>query len=98
MYLFTTNVYTLLSNAIHHNSIHQIKRVHITIIDAYLETMLQVFVTNEPSTLYGSLCIYNTHEPIKKIETNFYEAHKNMHFHIHPIKNNFLFGTLSSIP
>lgn len=39
-----------------------------------------------------------SHEPIKKIETNFYEAHKNMHFHIHPIKNNFLFGTLSSIP
>lgn len=62
--------------------------------------MLQVFVTNEPSTLYVGILVLCTHEPIikKKFETNFYEAHKNMHFHIHPIKNNFLFGTLSSIP
>jgi len=57
--------------------------------------MLQVFVTNERH----QRCIDpSTHKPIKKIGTNFYEAHKNMHFHIHPIKNNFLFGTLSSIP
>lgn len=79
------------------HSIYQIKRVHITIIRCISKNNVTSFrFTNDPSTLYGSLYTHQTNK--KKIETNFYEAHKNMHFHIHPIKNNFLFGTLSSIP